>query len=684
MELAIYFANCAQLDDLDEALRDVDTSDIPSYVSTIIFGGDTSSREYYGNLIALKWLAGFTEATGVAFSRLYFGQEFCQHLIPDPEEVLQAYYQARQLGWQFTYTTGACTDEALARQMRNLAALAEQDDEIEVVVNDWGVLHLLRRHFPSLIPVQGRLLHKQMRLSRFTTYKSPPPVNMNGLATPEEDIRRYQLAAVRDTSLADPEYRQDLRDLGFVRVDVDMAPQGLNFPAQPDGLGTSAYYPWGYAAGGRNCLTASVLDPVREYVVVDGPCPRPCQRFNKCMIKLHGDETLIQRGNSVFAFHMEYAAPDCVRAVHSHLAAERAMRITVGIDRADTPETIAALHQAGANEFFAGLVPPSWSEHYGWEISPNRRGLGGAYQYTSPDELGGVIACARDLGCPVFIALNAHSYGPGQLRLLGELVAASEALDPAGYIVADPALLVQLAAWGVRRPVNLSTGAACYNAEHVRWLAELMPLRRVVLPRKLALGEVARLVADLADLNLEFEAMVTGYRCFFNDEFCFSWHSGMAGMFCADFVHSRYAVSRRLSPGWKEQFAAILDHPTDQFAPDSELDQLVRAVELPPCPLDAPAAADRGGGMHRELARSYWQHCGLCAIPALRQAGVQVLKSPARGESWRKLRDVAVLRQVADQPDPDRDFCRALVGSDGFCADPANCYYALPEERPWN
>lgn len=309
MELAVYFANCTQLEDLDEALRYIDSAVIPSFVSNLLFGNDTSSREYYGNLIALKWLEAYTQEKGISFSRLYFGQEFCEHLIPSPEELLQAYYHCRQLGWQFTYVSSYCTDAGLAKQERNLEVLAGQDDEIEVLVNDWGVLRLLRRRFPGLVPVQGRLLHKQMRLSRFTTFKSVPPVNITGISAPEEEVRRHQIEAVRDTCLADPEYRQELRELGFVRVDVDMTPQGLNFPAEPDGLATSTYYPWGYAAGGRNCLTAGVLDPVREFVVVDGPCPRPCQRFNKAAIKLHGDEILIQRGNSIFAFHTEYAAP---------------------------------------------------------------------------------------------------------------------------------------------------------------------------------------------------------------------------------------------------------------------------------------------------------------------------------------------------------------------------------------
>ncbi|MDX9980572.1 MAG: hypothetical protein RBU25_11160 [Lentisphaeria bacterium] len=309
MELAVYFANCTQLDDLDEALRSIDVNDIPSFVSTMVFAGDTSSREYYGNLVALQWLENHLEHTNDDISRLYFGQEFCEHLIPAADELLRAYYHSRQMGWDFTYTTGVCTDAALAVQERNLEVLAGQDGEIEVVVNDWGLLRLLRRRFPGLVPVFGRLLHKQMRLSRFASPHTPPPVNRNGISLPEPELRANQVAALRDTALGDLDFCRELRGLGISRADVDMTPPGIELPAHPDALAISSYYPWGYAAGGRNCLTASVLEPVREFVVVDGPCPRPCQRFNKATTKLTGDEVLIQRGNTVFAFHTEYAAP---------------------------------------------------------------------------------------------------------------------------------------------------------------------------------------------------------------------------------------------------------------------------------------------------------------------------------------------------------------------------------------
>jgi hypothetical protein len=100
-------------------------------------------------------------------------------------------------------------------------------------------------------------------------------------------------------------------------------------------------------------------------------------------------------------------------------------------------------------------------------------------------------------------------------------------------------------------------------------------------------------------------------------------------------------------------------------------------LAAPPCKLDNLPAPDHGDGMHRALAGSYWHHCGLCALPLLRDAGIHVIKSPARGERWRKLRDVKTLRLVLGEPNPTPEFCRGLVGSEGFCDAHDTCYYAL-------
>jgi hypothetical protein len=308
LELAIYFSDLDRLFDIDEALRVVDPNTIPSHFQTVIFGDEPSSKEYYANLVSLTWLDLLT-SRGVEFSRLYFGQEFCEHLIATPEETEQAFFYARQLAWDFTYVTGTVPDAGLDATRNNLARLAEAGHDGEVVVNDWGVLRVLRREFPTMQPVLGRLLTKQKRMVRYNKRSTPPPVYTIGIEAREDQIRRNQIDAYRDTSLANDTYRRHLRDLGFVSVDLDIVPQGIRPPEGGWDIPRGFYYPWGYAACGRNCPTAALVEPLREHVVVDGPCPRPCRQFNVSRDLIHYPEITIQRGNTLFVFHGEYAQP---------------------------------------------------------------------------------------------------------------------------------------------------------------------------------------------------------------------------------------------------------------------------------------------------------------------------------------------------------------------------------------
>jgi hypothetical protein len=308
MELAIYFSELERLLAIDEALRPIDPDKIINSIDTVLFGDDVSNKEYYGNLISLKWLDLITRE-GLEFSRLYFGQEFCEHLIPAADEVEQAYFFARQLGWEFSYVTGYVTAAGLQKTRENLACLAGHGHVGEVVVNDWGVLRMLRREFPRMQPILGRLLSKQKRLARFNTPTTPPPVFMAGIEASEESIRRNQIGAYRDISLANPVFRAFLRAQGIVGADLDIVPAGVRAPEQGWGMPLGFYFPWGYVAGGRNCPTAGVVEPRRAHVAVDGACPRFCRRFNLSRPLAHYPEMTLQRGNALFVFHGEYASP---------------------------------------------------------------------------------------------------------------------------------------------------------------------------------------------------------------------------------------------------------------------------------------------------------------------------------------------------------------------------------------
>lgn len=305
MEFALYFSNPEHLEHIDETLHPIDCGNIPVTIMDALFG-DINTMEYYKNLEVLNYLQ--KEFKGeLRFSRLYFGQETCEYLIPELEELKRAYYISRQLGWDFTYVTGYVTDKGLEKAGKNLEFLVKEGGDTEVVVNDWGVLSFLHREFAELKPVLGRLLIKQKRLARFAF--SRPPINMARIDVSMEEIAKNQGRVLRGLNISIKSYREELKSLGIERVEVDIVPQGVDIDPQGWGLRVSFYFPWAYITAGRNCSTAGIIEPEREYVVVGEGCPRLCRKINRASNLDQFATPIIQRGNAVFAYTQGYAYP---------------------------------------------------------------------------------------------------------------------------------------------------------------------------------------------------------------------------------------------------------------------------------------------------------------------------------------------------------------------------------------
>ena len=304
MELALYVAKADDLRNLDELLRSAAPGDLDPTLLFLMFN-EQSATEYLVHGHFLRRLQAF-QNQGVAISRLYFGQEFCEYLIPSLAELEEAYAMAQQREWQFTYVTGYVTDAGLAKTRRNLEFLAEQDAPCEVVVNDWGVLAVIARELPQLQPVLGRMMIKQQRMARFSRVAFPP-VNLEQIDALEEEIQANQLRVLRGLHFVVRRYREELQRLRVRRLDLDIVPQGVDLPPDAWGFGVSCYFPWSYVTCGRNCLTASVNDPWREYVVVEGTCARPCRTLNRSTQLEKFGSRIAQRGNAVFVANTRYA-----------------------------------------------------------------------------------------------------------------------------------------------------------------------------------------------------------------------------------------------------------------------------------------------------------------------------------------------------------------------------------------
>ena len=220
------------------------------------------------------------------YTRLYFGTEFCQRLIPTPKELGKAIDHAAAHEMTFTLMTPYVTAEGLASLDPLLDVLAERLPDAEVVINDWGTLHLLEERSAALSPVLGRLLTKQKRGPRAIKLVGKVPDTM--------------LDPLRSIGVTAPLFRRFLATHGIARLELDNPLHGLNVDlvASDPPLAGSLYTPYAYVSTTRMCLT-NACDRTREAVGIR-PCGRECDRFTFTRTHPSMPVPLILRGNTHF------------------------------------------------------------------------------------------------------------------------------------------------------------------------------------------------------------------------------------------------------------------------------------------------------------------------------------------------------------------------------------------------
>ena len=129
----------------------------------------------------------------------------------------------------------------------------------------------------------------------------------------------------------------------------------------------------------------------------------------------------------------------------------------------------------------------------------------------------------------------------------------------------------------------------------------------------MTLNEMRRMIEKLQDLKLEFEVMIMGYRCYFNDEDCHSIHSGARKNLCGDVSISPYVVTNRFPKNWKDATEDMIAQDTHVMNEDSVLNKFcndwIRGE--PQNPPYMPRYS--GVGINPQLAKTLYQNCGLCA-----------------------------------------------------------------------
>ena len=342
------------------------------------------------------------------------------------------------------------------------------------------------------------------------------------------------------------------------------------------------------------------------------------------------------------------------------------MKITAGLGALEDYERLSA---AGANELFAGFVPLDWLERYANFTPLNRREvLLQGIQLSTMDEMRLLTRRIADTGVPVALTFNSTCYLPEQYPRIAEMLEALGELGFQDWILADPALLYHLHTRGIPGRVHLSGEAGCFSPDALRFFAR-MGVSRCIFPRKITPEEMAAFPRALPEL--EYEAFALNELCHYSGAFCASLH-------CDELEHLCCVPYRPSGPAFSG--GAPAQRRWSEAGPQA-------TPSGPDCPsghaLQSPDAGPEAGALQRQCAESIPEEesfspfgesgCALCALPALRRAGVTHLKIVGRGAHPESIaRDIRLLRRALALGDASPEALRTLLPG-RRCA--GRCYY---------
>ena len=221
-----------------------------------------------------------------SFSRLYIGNEFCLNLFPEPNLLLELLNKAKSEGFNVTVSLPFIREDNidhLSKIIESLKEWGQNSRNIELVVNDFGLLSSIKKYRLNASLSLGRLLNKR---------KKDPKYRWKwGIDKHSKDMKENNLAC---THYVDYLKKYNIKRIEFdydSPVSMSFVPKSYHFPYYQ--TNTSQYCPL-YAE--CNNLTRTKQEPTTN-------CPQYCSDFFYLFPK---DLKITGRGNSIFGFDSSF------------------------------------------------------------------------------------------------------------------------------------------------------------------------------------------------------------------------------------------------------------------------------------------------------------------------------------------------------------------------------------------
>jgi hypothetical protein len=213
---------------------------------------------------------------------LYFGSEFCQDLLPGSSDAEAFCRHCAEHDLEAVLLTPIVTHKGLARIDRLLKSLTGSGWLPAVVFNDWGVLDLLRKTYPSVPLRMGRLMNRGLRDPRLD------------LQPPGPDGENTQRGAG---------IRKLASSFGVTALesDADLEPGYLGDGA--DGFQRALHLPFTFVTSGRICLEKAAAASQSKEIFTRGlksGCKAPCRGVCRQELRQDTQKQMWRAGNTLF------------------------------------------------------------------------------------------------------------------------------------------------------------------------------------------------------------------------------------------------------------------------------------------------------------------------------------------------------------------------------------------------
>lgn len=271
-----------------------------------------NEEDYKGNRIDDYYLTWGSETNGLKdiyqqikkfyhkkIDLLYLGNEFCEYRIPTVKQLEGVLDICKKDKISCVLVTPVVTDYGIEKTSNLLDYLIHSGISIDIVVNDMGVLELLRRRAYEGKAIIGRILEKSSHDCRASRQEFNDYYGDNG--------KKFA-----KTPGVFSDFTQTIfRKYGVERYEFDLPRIGLEMPKEGN---YSLYWPYSYLTTGRVCMFRSLDLSGRDKFLVGGSgCNKKCMEYkvekrkpiNGYSLIKRTDLFLFQKGNTLFFINEE-------------------------------------------------------------------------------------------------------------------------------------------------------------------------------------------------------------------------------------------------------------------------------------------------------------------------------------------------------------------------------------------